>query len=164
MATGFAGSCGHSVIEQLDKSARGDEGLPLSLGDYPASNLVGVALLTVGSQDPGQLGSRIGIEDLGRGQILASHPHVERRILSVGKPAFWIVNLERGDAEVKQNPLHLGAAQPGQHRRQLVVDRLDERDPVSKLSQPLAAIASACGSRSSPISWASGHAASSAWA
>ena len=115
-------AAGHSVVEQLDESARGDERLALSLGDYPASNPVGVPLLAVGSQDSGQLGSRIGIEDLGRGQLLASHPHVERGILSVGEPAFWIVDLERGDAEVKQNPLHLGAAEPREHLRQLVVD------------------------------------------
>src|SRR4029453_3443605 len=111
VATRLARCCRHSVVEQLDESARGSERLTLSLGNYPASNLIGVALLTVGSQDSGQLGSRIGIQDLGRGQLLASHSHVEWRILSVGEPAFRIVNLKRGDAEVKQNPLHLRAAE-----------------------------------------------------
>ena len=35
----------------------------------------------------GQLGPRIGVEDLGRGQLLAAHPHVQRRVDGVREPA-----------------------------------------------------------------------------
>jgi hypothetical protein len=56
----------------------------------------------------------------------------------VREPAGRIVDLKRGDAEVKQNPLNLAAAHLGEHRRQLVVARFDECDPVGKLGQALA--------------------------
>ena len=138
MAAGFAGSCRDGVVQQPDEPARRDERLALSLGDYPSSDPVGVPLLAVCSQDSGQLWSRIGIEDLSRSQLLASHPHVERGILCIGESASRIVDLERGDTEIEQNPLNLGTAQPGEYCRQLVVDRLNECDPVRKFRQPVA--------------------------
>ena len=62
MATGLAGSRGDRVIQQLDQSTRGDEGLALALGDYSPSNPVGVPFLAVRAQDSGQFCSGIGIE------------------------------------------------------------------------------------------------------
>ena len=58
--------------------------------------------------------------------------------MGVGESAFKIINLKRGNAQVKQNSLNLGTTEASEHRWQLVVDGLDECDPIGKLGQPLA--------------------------
>lgn len=64
------------------------------------------------------------------------HPHVQRRVLRVREPAVGRVELQRGDAEVEQDPVDGRIAQPVEHLGQLVVDGVLQVDPVGEAGQP----------------------------
>ena len=104
-----------------------------------AGNPVREALLPVPAQDPRQGGGVVGVEHVGGGQrVGAVHPHVERSVRTVGEAPLCTVDLETGEAKVHQDGLHPAQAEVRQDVGQLVVDGLDEGDPVTKGSQPLA--------------------------
>ena len=65
------------------------------------------------------------------------HAHVERRVLRVGEAALRLVELQRGDAEVEQDPGDPGDAEVVEGGGQFVVDGVHEVHAVAEPREPL---------------------------
>lgn len=137
VSAGTAGRRRDHVVEQLDQAGRVGERGRLTLADDRAGDLLGELLLAVRAQDPGQVGSAVGVQHVCGGQAGGVvHPHVQRGVLGVGETACADVELHRGDAEVEEDPLHRGHAQVGQDLGDLVVDRVHQRGALSERLEP----------------------------
>ncbi len=139
VAAGALGGLRQGVADDLDQAGAGGEGLLGPLVDDGGDDASGLLLLAVGAQDPDQVAGGVGVEDLGgadAGRLV--HPHVERGVLGVGEAAAGLVELHGGDAEVEEDALDAGDAEPLQHLGQLVVDGVDEGGAVAVAGEALA--------------------------
>ena len=113
---------GHGRTDDIGELKRRFDGLLLAVLANSLRDGGRIALLAVFKEDAAQLFIRIGIHDLARGQCSGLvHAHIERRVLLIGKAAGGIVELRRGNAEVKEHPVHAADAQLTQH----VVERAE---------------------------------------
>lgn len=160
------GSTRHDPPEQLDQASGGGERLASPLGDDGSDDGARVAFLTELAQDPLQIGRLVGVEHLGGGRPTGLvHPHVQRGIDPIGEPALGLVELQRTHPEVKQCGVHRRDAQGVDDLGELVVDRVDQGDPVGIRSQPLSGEGQCLVVAVDPDQTGSGKAAStpSAW-
>ena len=138
MASDPAGRRRDRVVQQLDEPAGGRERLDLASADHVLGDPSGELLLAVVAQDSRQLVHRVGVEHVGRGQSLGViHPHVQWGVLRVGESPLAYVELHRGHPEVEEHGVDLRAAEIDEHFRDLVIDGVHERDPVTESGQPL---------------------------
>ena len=103
MSTTPAGRSWNRRLDRVDQITGGHQRTPTNdFGRDPT----GKALLAQFGEHGGQLGLGVGVQHLGRGEVLTCvHPHVERRVLGVGEPATGLVELHGGDAEVEEDPV-----------------------------------------------------------
>ena len=91
----------------------------------------GEALLAVDPEHARQILRRVGVDDVGGGAPGARvHPHVQRGVGGVAEAAVGAVQLQRGDAEVEQDALHLVDAEAVEDVGQLVEDGGDQGGAV----------------------------------
>ena len=114
------------------------ERLGVAVLDDGARDRAGEPLLAVVAQDPGQVVDVVGVEDVGGGEPLRLvHPHVERRVHAVGEAAVLLVQLQRRDAEVEEGGVDGLQPERLDHRGELVVHRVHQREPVRIRGEPL---------------------------
>jgi hypothetical protein len=132
VAPGAPGGGRDGVADQLGQPGGAGERLPGPLPLDGGGDPAGEALLAVDPEHPGQVAAGVGVHDVGRGAGAAGvHPHVQRGVGGVAEAAGRPVQLQRGDAEVEQHPLHLRDAQVGQHVGELVEDGGHQGRPVA---------------------------------
>ena len=113
---------GHRRADEICQLQRGFDGLFRAVRTDLLRDGGRVALLAVFIEDAFELLIADGIDQLARGVARALvHAHIERRVLLIGKAARGIVELRRGNAEVKEHPVHAADAQLTQH----VVERAE---------------------------------------
>ena len=122
---------GDDRAEQLDEPAGGRERFGDAVLDDGAGDRAGEPFLAVLPQDPGQVVDVVGVEDVGRGgAVRLVHAHVERGVDAVGEAAVLLVELKGRDAEVEEGGVHGPQPERRHDRGELVVHRVDQREPV----------------------------------
>ena len=96
---------GHSGGDDLGQLQRGQDGPLRPRGDNFARDLPGIRLLTVVTQDAGQLLTVQRVDQIRGGGTLLAHAHIERRVGMVREAAGRVVQLVAGHAEIEQGPI-----------------------------------------------------------
>jgi hypothetical protein len=108
------------------------------LVDEPG-DAAGEALLAVLAQDAGQLGAGIVVDHLGRGDPAGRvHAHVEGRVGAVAEAAFGLVELQRRDAQVVEDPVDRRQPEPVRHLGQVGEGGGHRDQAVPRPGEPLA--------------------------
>ena len=101
-----------------------------------SGNPGGELLLTEPSQNVGEFGTTVGVEDLGGSQCrLRIHPHVQWSVLGVGKPTLGLIELHRGNPEIEQDPVNgtrCAETTVIQGSSNSVITRMHQLDPVAE--------------------------------
>ena len=126
------------LAHELDEAGGHGPGGDIALGDDPLSDAAGEALIAVLAQHASEVLDRVGVQDVSRGHAgRRIHAHVERGVDRIGEAARGLVELHRGDAEVKEDPLHRSDAEIGEHLGHRVVDGVHERDAIRPCGEAL---------------------------
>ena len=94
--------------------------------DDRAGDRARVPLLAVAAEEERELALLRLVDEIAGGELGRSvHPHVERRVGSVGEPALGPVELHRGDAEVEQDRVRLDVVcrELAEHERELAAEQ-----------------------------------------
>ncbi len=79
------------------------------------------------------------IDDIPRRQSLPQiHPHVQRRIVPVGKPPLGVIQLKRGYPQIQHDAVHLLDASLPQHLHGIAIIIPDQRHSVPIRRKPSA--------------------------
>ena len=129
----------HHARGDFGENARGLNRGELARGGDGAGDRTRAALLAQGRDNRGKLALRCRGNHLCRGRSAAAHAHVERTVVTEGKPPLRLVELHRGNAEIEHHAIDrlAGRASPdGAEIREFV---LDEREPRGRASHKLGA-------------------------
>ncbi len=99
----LAGLAPDGALDQPRQFQRTGEGLSLARLTDGAGNGRGPVFLSQNTDDAGQLASVHLVDDVGRTRPRLLHAHVERTVLAEGKPAFRLIHLHGGNAEIEDD-------------------------------------------------------------
>jgi hypothetical protein len=121
----------------LHEFAGGGEWLGGPGGHDPVGDPAGELFLAPLTDDPDQFLFAVVVHHV-RSCLPAAgvHPHIQRSVKGVGEAAFTLIELEGGNAEVHQDPVHLGNAEVSQDVFDFVIDGVDKVGARFKGRQP----------------------------
>ncbi|MPM55215.1 hypothetical protein SDC9_102008 [bioreactor metagenome] len=127
----------HGGLDQLHQLQSGFHGPVLPCADNGPGDGGSVPLLAVVIKNAPQLVLAPLVHHPAGGEVGGSvHPHVQRRVVHVGKAAGRVVQLRRRHAQIKQQSVRGGNAAAFQDLRKLGKIAPDQRHPVQPGSQP----------------------------
>jgi hypothetical protein len=102
-----------------------------------ARDLCRHAFLPKITENPCEFIDRRGGHDLGRAPAASSHAHVQGPVAAKREAAAGVVQLHRGDAEVREDSVRRGVRVAFEDRVQVREVALDERDAVAEAREAL---------------------------
>ena len=118
------------LLDDLGQPGRGRDRLALALAYQSFGYAPRKSFFPVVGKNAGEPSRRVRVDDLSRRQIPRPvHPHVERRVLGVGKAAARVIELRRGNAEIEQHGLDALVAEAGQDLGKLIIKGVHEPHP-----------------------------------
>ena len=126
------------VLYDLRQLSRGLNGMLLPLSYNMLCYILRKIILTIVPDDPVQFHFSVSIDNVSRrGGIPLIHPHVQRRILPVGKSPGSLVQLIGGNSQIQVDTVHFAELQILQHCFDILIIASYYGYFILKVFQPL---------------------------